>query len=83
MTSLTKTGINVAPSRWFSAVLRINEGGCAVLPVRRGLRQVLPLRGTWDGRDDGGRALARGVYFVRVNYARSGFEKSGKLVVLR
>ena len=38
---------------------------------------------TWDGADDEGRRLARGVYFARVRYARSGFEAAKKLVILR
>jgi len=37
----------------------------------------------WDGADDQGRRLARGVYFARVRYARSGFEAAKKLVILR
>ena len=38
---------------------------------------------TWDRADDQGRRLARGVYFARVRYARSGFESAKKLVILR
>jgi flagellar hook assembly protein FlgD len=37
----------------------------------------------WDGRDDAGRAVARGVYFTRLRYAGRGFETTSKLVVLR
>ena len=36
----------------------------------------------WDGRDDTGRALARGVYFARIDYA-SGAAISGRIVMLR
>jgi hypothetical protein len=35
----------------------------------------------WDGRDDGGRRVASGVYFYRL--AAEGFTQSRKLVVLR
>ncbi len=38
---------------------------------------------SWDGTDDGGRAVARGVYFTRVSFARSGFQEVKKLTVLR
>ncbi|MBI5169986.1 MAG: hypothetical protein HZA61_10895, partial [Candidatus Eisenbacteria bacterium] len=37
----------------------------------------------WDGADDGGRAVARGVYFARIEYAASGAAISGRVVVLR
>ena len=37
----------------------------------------------WDGADDHGRRLQRGVYFTRLKYARSGFEEAKKLIVLR
>jgi flagellar hook assembly protein FlgD len=36
----------------------------------------------WDGLDDAGRALARGVYFARIDYA-SGAAISGRIVMLR
>lgn len=37
----------------------------------------------WDGRDDAGRVAPRGVYFTRVRYAGSGFERTSKLTILR
>jgi hypothetical protein len=37
----------------------------------------------WDGRDDAGHAAPRGVYFTRVRYADSAFEKAAKLTILR
>jgi hypothetical protein len=36
----------------------------------------------WDGVDDNGRAVARGVYFARVRYA-GGFESAKRIVVLK
>ena len=38
--------------------------------------------GQWDGRDDGGNTVARGVYFARIDYA-SGAAINGRVVVLR
>jgi hypothetical protein len=40
-------------------------------------------RVVWDGADDHGRAVARGVYFARIGYASQGFERVSKMVVLR
>jgi flagellar hook assembly protein FlgD len=37
----------------------------------------------WDGADDGGRQVARGVYFARIEYAAKGQSLSGRVVVLR
>ena len=37
----------------------------------------------WDGRDDAGNVAPRGVYFTRVRYRDSGFEKSAKLTILK
>jgi len=37
----------------------------------------------WDGRDDAGNVAPRGVYFTRVRYLGSGFEKSAKLTILK
>ncbi len=37
----------------------------------------------WDGADDQGRRLARGVYFVRLRYAAARFDRTTKLIVLR
>lgn len=37
----------------------------------------------WDGADDAGRALPRGVYFTRLRYRDSGFATSKKLTVLK
>jgi hypothetical protein len=37
----------------------------------------------WDGTDDNGRALARGVYFTQVRYATAGFVQAKQLVVLK
>jgi hypothetical protein len=37
----------------------------------------------WDGADDQGRPMARGVYFTRLRYAASGFDRTTKLIVLR
>jgi hypothetical protein len=38
---------------------------------------------TWDGLDDAGRRVGRGVYFAHVRYARSRYEISSKMIVLR
>jgi flagellar hook assembly protein FlgD len=38
---------------------------------------------TWDGLDNAGRRVARGAYFVRVRYERSGFSASPKMIVLK
>ena len=38
---------------------------------------------TWDGLDDGGRRVTRGVYFVSVRYQNSRFETARKMIVLR
>jgi hypothetical protein len=38
---------------------------------------------TWDGLDDRGRAVARGVYFTRVRYRETSFDVSRKLTLLR
>ncbi len=37
----------------------------------------------WDGFDDHGRSVARGVYFMRVRYQESGFASGKQLVLLR
>jgi hypothetical protein len=37
----------------------------------------------WDGSDDRGRAMPRGVYFTEIRYARTGFRETKKLTVLR
>ena len=37
----------------------------------------------WDGSDDRGRAMPRGVYFTEIHYARTGFRETKKLTVLR
>ena len=37
----------------------------------------------WDGTDDAGQRLARGVYFAQVRYASSGFEAARKITILR
>jgi hypothetical protein len=37
----------------------------------------------WDGADDQGRRMARGVYFTRLRYATSRFDETRKLIVLR
>ena len=37
----------------------------------------------WDGRDDGGRPVARGLYFVQVQYRNSGFSAVRKITMLR
>ncbi|MEO5987925.1 MAG: FlgD immunoglobulin-like domain containing protein, partial [Candidatus Eisenbacteria bacterium] len=37
----------------------------------------------WDGTDDAGRRLARGIYFAQVRYASSGFEGTRKVTILR
>ncbi len=38
---------------------------------------------TWDGADDSGRPLARGVYFTQVRYVGRGITEARKLTVLR
>jgi hypothetical protein len=37
----------------------------------------------WDGTDDGGRQMERGVYFTQVKYARNHFTDAKKLTVLK
>jgi hypothetical protein len=37
----------------------------------------------WDGADDAGREVSRGVYFARIDYATKGASISGRVVVLR
>lgn len=37
----------------------------------------------WDGLDDAGNRAPRGVYFTRVRYAGTGFEKAAKLTILK
>ena len=37
----------------------------------------------WDGTDDGGRQMERGVYFTQVKYAKTKFVGANKLTVLR
>jgi len=72
----------VIPSRGGAAEVRmIDLAGRQVRTLHRGTlaagRQVL----TWDGRDDGGRNVANGVYFL---VSRTGGQESKlKLVVLR
>jgi hypothetical protein len=38
---------------------------------------------TWDGLDDGGRAVARGAYFASVRYQSSRYETARKMIVLK
>jgi hypothetical protein len=38
---------------------------------------------TWDGLDDGGRRVTRGVYFAHVRYQGSRYEAAHKMIVLR
>ena len=38
---------------------------------------------SWDGSDDSGSQVARGVYFARVEYAAKGVVGTGRVVVLR
>ncbi len=37
----------------------------------------------WDGSDDRGGRMERGVYFTQLTYARGGFKDAKKLIVLR
>ncbi len=37
----------------------------------------------WDGADDSGRAVPRGVYFARVRYEASGFESARKTIIVK
>jgi len=37
----------------------------------------------WDGTDDGGRQMERGVYFTQVKFARNRFSEARKLTVLK
>ena len=38
---------------------------------------------TWDGTDDHGRQMERGVYFTQVRYASTRFTDAKKLTVLK
>ncbi|HEY2956037.1 MAG TPA: FlgD immunoglobulin-like domain containing protein [Candidatus Eisenbacteria bacterium] len=38
---------------------------------------------TWDGLDDGGRAVGRGIYFASVRYQNSRYEAARKMIVLK
>jgi hypothetical protein len=38
---------------------------------------------TWDGLDNAGRRVARGAYFVSVRYAKSRYETTKRMIVLR
>ena len=38
---------------------------------------------TWDGLDDGGRRVTRGVYFAYVRYQSSRYEAARKMIVLK
>ena len=38
---------------------------------------------TWDGADDRGRMVARGVYFTQVRYLGRGFTEARKLTILK
>jgi hypothetical protein len=42
-----------------------------------------PQKLTWDGLDNGGRQVARGVYFTHIKFANSRFENNTKMVVLK
>lgn len=42
-----------------------------------------PRKLTWDGLDNGGRQVARGVYFTHIKFANSRFENNTKMVVLK
>ena len=37
----------------------------------------------WDGADDAGRRVARGLYFTHVRYHQSGFTAQRKVTLLR
>jgi len=37
----------------------------------------------WDGLDNGGRQVARGVYFTQVKFANQGYQANKKLIVLK
>ena len=54
--------------------------------VRTLARRIFPAGDhalTWDGLDDGGVALARGVYFAKIITADTGFEATKKVTLLR
>jgi hypothetical protein len=55
--------------------------GRIVRTLSDGMRAQGAFRITWDGKDDGGRNVAAGVYFVRGRVAE--FEASRKVVVVR
>ena len=44
---------------------------------------IAPFRLIWDGTDDHGQHLARGVYFTAIRYVRDGFHAERKLTILR
>lgn len=49
--------------------------GRAVRTLADGAREAGVFRLTWDGRDDDGRPLAAGIYFVRMTSAQGTFTK--------
>jgi hypothetical protein len=55
--------------------------GRRVRQLCNGLREAGPLRLRWNGRDEHGRQVPAGVYFVRVTAA--GTSSSARIVVLR
>jgi hypothetical protein len=55
--------------------------GRVVRTIEEGEREPGRYTGTWDGCDDAGRAVAAGVYFVRLD--APGFTRTNKMLLLR
>src|SRR5262249_9804888 len=55
--------------------------GALVRTLANEMRAAGPYRITWDGRDDGGRVVASGVYFYKLS--AGGFTQTKKMVLLK
>ena len=62
-------------------ILVFDMSGSIVSVLHRGTQSAGEYSETWDGRNRGGRAVTRGVYFVRV--VGPGFDEIRKVLVVR
>ena len=56
--------------------------GTLVRTIQRGRQAAGTYRATWDGRNQGGRVVARGIYFIRV-VAPGGIDEYRKVIVAK